>query len=216
MKKNLILFIVLFISCKTSNVVGTFSSRSSPYRFIFRSDSTFRYHYHEGVLYSYSFGHWSKVGKGKIKLESFYKDRTLPLLGTENISSKDSKTVELKIQIPIPDEEKKYYRCLIYINQRLFLEKACDSVSSIIAPSPIKSVQIKITTDVRIPARDNDTLVSSEYHTESLYPKSINLNCRYNDSLFNYRVFNGTVLNFANGKLKFMKYKLVRNLKYKP
>jgi hypothetical protein len=216
MRKYLILLVALFASCRTNNFVGTFSSRVSPYRFILDSDSTFKYHYKEGFLYGYSSGHWSKIGKLKIKLQSFYKDRAMQLNGSENISSDFNKNVELKIQIAIPNEEKNYYRCLIYINQKFFLAKGCDSISSIMAPGPIKNILLKITTDNRIPMRDNDTLITSEYYPKHDYLKSITLNCTYIDSLFNYKVFNGYVLNFSKGNIKYMKYKLFRNLRYKP
>jgi len=203
------------ISCRATNFVGKFSSRISPYRLTFSADSTYKYEYHEGLLYSHSSGRWAIIGKRKIKLRSFYQDLTLPLNGQENISSQPAKDVALNIQIPIPSDVKNYFRCLIYINHRFFVEKTCDSISSVIVPSPVRSVQIKITTDVRTPALDKDTLVSSEYYPKGDYLKSINLSCTYNESFFNYKIFNGDILNFSNGKLKFNNYKLFRNLKYK-
>jgi len=216
MRKYLILIAALLVSCRANNFTGTFSSRNSPYRFTLDSDSTFTFHYKEGLLYSYSFGNWSKVGGKKIKLQSFYKNKIIQLYGNENSSSDFTTNVELKIKTSIPSSDKHNYKCLVFINNKFFIEKTCDSISSIIAPNPIENLWLKITTDERISMRDNDTLVTSEYYPKHNNLKSIDLNCAYNDSLFNFRVFNNHVLNFTNGKFKFMKYKLLKNLKYKP
>lgn len=207
-KKYFFILCIILISCKSTNLTGIYSSNKDPYRFVFSGDSTFRYQYKEGLIYSYSFGSWKKVGNEKIELQSFYNNRALPLVGFEKSLSNTIEPCELKIGISIPDVAKKYYKCLLYIDGRLFKEIHCDSISSIMAPNPIKTVQLKITSDQRIPTRVNDTLITSKYNTNSPYLKQLDLKCSYNDSLFNYKLFNGTILNFTSGKLKFMEYRI--------
>lgn len=209
MRKCIILFIVLLEACASSkNVVGTYASNQSPYQFTIKSDSSFTYQYKFQFAYQYSNGKWKNVGKNKIELQSQFKNKAIPITVKEYTNEHANDSVQLNIESNILSNERKYYQCLIFIDNTFFTQKNCDALSSLIVPTPKRNMYFKLTADARMPARFLDTLTSSTYTLKNKNPYRIDINMSYNDSLFNYKLFNNEVLLINNGKLKYGTLKL--------
>jgi hypothetical protein len=201
----LLFFLVIIYSCSSSvNLSGNYSSSHSPHSFNLNKDSTFSYRYKFEFAYGYSKGTWSKIEGSKILLNSQIKSRVLIVnehaLGS--IGSLDSPSY-FSINVNIPNADRASYRCLIFVNDTLYGKASCDSLSPISIPTSIKDIYFGITAGVTIPARFLDTL-----YTEKMFPKSRTANkdkidISYNDSLFNYRVFNNEILRISKKGLEF-------------
>jgi hypothetical protein len=214
MKRIAVIIIFLIIaSCRTPNFGGVYSSYQSPYSFTLKADSTYTFNYQEGILYKHSFGRWHAKKKGII-FQSFFRNRIIPLSGIDISTDELKESINLSIHIPIPEDRRAYYRCLIYLNDRFFVEKSCDSIADLKIPATVKNVLLKLTADSHIPGIVGDTLTSSHYYTNGNKLKAISLNLFYNDSLFNYQVFNSYTIKSSGRSLNYMKFKLFKDIKH--
>jgi hypothetical protein len=202
--RYLIIIIMLFVSCKSNKtVVGYYVSGKHPYRFTIKLDSTFTYEYSLGPEYQYSNGFWQNISSKKIKLQSFIKDRTIPIVVEERGYDKEvgRGLIMLSISTNIQKQYAEYYKCSIFIDESLYIQKRCDSLSLFKVPAPKLNLYFKLESDVRIPSRFLDELVTSKYSIKNNEFNIINVMFQYNDSLFNYKVFNDVTLRVSNNKL---------------
>jgi hypothetical protein len=206
-KRLLLLYpTILIYSCTPAgNIAGDYSSSKSPYSFIINNDSTFSYRYKFQVAYEYSQGIWKQLSKNKITLTSYTATRLIPLRVQEGSLQKNSEIDDniLSVDVGIPDSEKTYYQCSIFINDTLFRKTSCDSLQLLTIDQKINSLFFSISADERIPTRFLDTLYSEKILFKSANRRKLNIDFVYQDSLFNYRVFNDEVLNVSGTYLKF-------------
>lgn len=199
---NKSLFIVLsslFISCSSGlKLTGVYYDNKSPVTFTIKDDSTFNYRYKFEFDYKYSDGYWSKRGEKKVALTSNLQSKVLPLTVSEyeGINSID-------VSINMPDLEKAYYQCSVFVNDSFFIKKRCDSMTSIFIGKPISSLFFRLNADVRMPTRFLDSLITEKYFSKSNGSKSLKVDILYKDSLFNYKVFSGEILKFTRKGMKF-------------
>lgn len=183
-------FIVVFSACSTlSEISGDYYSSRAPYSFTLNEDSTFIYRYKFEIDYEYSLGKWSKAGKNAVVLNSHYKEKLLQLR-TEY--SNTVKSDDISLNIVTPDFDREYYECLIFVNGALLAKQKCDSIISVTIRKPVEDVYLGFTADRTINPFIGTRILDTVY-TEKLYPQSAFDKCTlrivYNDSLFNYRVF---------------------------
>lgn len=209
MKSCIFGFLLLLGSCTGSrNILGTYASNKSPYQFTLNPDSTFSYQYKFQFEYQYSNGSWKNIGNNKIELQSQLKNKIIPITVKEYTNEHPNDSCQLNIESNILNNEKRYYQCLIFIDNTFFAQRSCDSLSNLIVPAPKKSMFFKLTADTRIPTRFLDTLTSSIYSLKNINVYRIDANMTYNDSLFNYKLFNHAILQINNNKLKYGTLKL--------
>ena len=210
MKKNqynispIVLILFLFCNCSPgSKLSGVYSGNRTYTTFVLKDDSTFSYQYKFEFDYKYSIGKWSRVGKNTISLNSHYKEKLLQLKTEQSIDSSDN----IDLTIITPGFERKYYECLIFINDSLYAKHKCDSVISLSVRKPVENVFLGLTADLKadtiLITRSLDTI-----YTEKFYPKpdtfnKYTLRIAYNDSLFNYKIFNNEILKISRKGLIF-------------
>jgi hypothetical protein len=204
MKLYLVLTALLLLGCfSNKEITGVYSSIKSPFSLTLREDSTFSYRYKFQFAYEYSEGTWSRIGKNKIILNSYTKSRIIPLQVEENFFNEDkSNSNLLSVDVGMPDKEKSFYRCSVYINDTLYSKKRCDSLS-ILVNKPISNFLFAINADEVIPNRFIDTLYTEKFSTKKTIGNKLKVTFLYNDSLFNYRVFNNEVVKVSKKGLKF-------------
>ncbi len=189
----------------SNEISGEYSSRRIPYVFTLNKDSTFFYRYHFQFDNEYSLGRWHKSGKNTVTLNSHYKEKLLRLQVQQdnNINRGDN----VNLNIVTPDFDREYYECLIFVNDTLHAKQKCDSIISVSIKKPVQDVFLGFTAD-----RTADPLLASRLldtlYTEKLYPKSdafdkYTLRIAYNDSLFNYKVFDNEVFKITRKGLIF-------------
>jgi hypothetical protein len=201
MKKILCIFLFLQ-SCYTNNsLVGTYSSNKSPHRFTFNPDSTFYYQYKGHIWRKYSTGYWERLDKHRLKIQSIYPNTFLRLKVDELTNLSDDK-MSVSINIDIPKYERKYYKHILIINDSLPVSMNCDS-SSFVINKNVKNFVYKITADDRVPNRFLDTLTSTKYYLKQINTASINIDVSLVDSLFDYQVFNQTVIKIGKNKIMY-------------
>jgi hypothetical protein len=207
--KSIILYLffaVVLSACFASKEIsGEYSSRRMPYVFNLNKDSTFFYRYRFQFDTEYSLGRWHKSGKNAIALNSHYKEKLLRLKVQQAniIDMSDS----INLSIITPDFNRKYYECLIFVNDTLHAKEKCDSIISVSIRKPVGDIFLGFTAD-----RTVDPLLASRaldtVYTEKLYPKAdtfdkYTLRIIYNDSLFNYKVFDNEIFKITRKGLIF-------------
>ena len=103
----------------------------------------------------------------------------------------------------MPDADKNYYQCMIFINDTLYEKRSFDSIASILITSPVRSIFFKLSTDVRMPTRFMDTLSTDKVIPKFSTANRDKISIVLSDSLFNYRVFNNEVLRVRRKGLRF-------------
>lgn len=207
--KYLVILLFFFSSCSSNRIIGDYASPKEPDQFSIKEDSTFTYQYRLGPHYKYSNGSWQFIGRIKIKLQSVYNSRTIQIIVKEsNNKSLNDSLIALNINTNIPQNKRQYYQCLIYIDDHLNLQKNCDSLSSLNIPHPINTIFFKITADGRLPIRFLDMLSTDKYTLKNNKANQLDVEMMYNDSLFNYQVFNDEIICFSNHKLKYHSLRL--------
>jgi hypothetical protein len=204
MKLYLVLFTFLLSGCfSNKEIAGVYSSSKSPFSLTLRDDSTFSYRYKFQFAYEYSEGTWSRIGKNKIILNSYIKSRIIPLQVEENIFNGDKTDSNiLSVDVGMPDKEKSFYQCSVYINYTLYSKKRCDSLS-VLVNKPVSNFLFAINANEVIPNRFIDTLYTEKFSTKKTIGNKLKVRFLYNDSLFNYRVFDNEVVKVSKKGLKF-------------
>jgi hypothetical protein len=198
--KIYVLLILFLCGCAGGkDISGVYWSDKSPDKLTINKDYTFSYAYRFQFQYKHATGNWSKDGRNKYILNSFIKSKRLPVNVSESEANSDSNFLSIHIQIP----DQTYYICEIFINDRLYEKRRCDSLSMVAFATPINSVFFGITADERIPGRSLDTLYTQVFHPKMASANSMKVNVEFTDSLFNYRIFNNTMIKIANNNLMF-------------
>lgn len=202
-------FIFLLFACSVgTDLSGDYSSRLIPYSVILNKDSTFSYRYKFTFDYEYSFGKWSRLNKNTIVLISHFKEKLLLLKVQQSKMTEGEKS---NLSIKTPDLEREYYECLIFVNDFLYTKEKCDSIISISIKEPIENFYLGLTADRKIDpllaTRALDTLYTEKFISKpSMYGK-YEVEIIYNDSLFNYKVFNHETIKVTRKGLKFYDYR---------
>jgi hypothetical protein len=196
--------LLFLLGCSSSlELSGNYSSGKSPYLFALNKDFTFDYEYKFQFLYQHSHGIWSRVSKNKIVLNSSIQDRSLTLKTWQLDSDKLDISNLFLIKINMPDSDKKYYQCIIYVNDIFYKEKPCDSVDSVSIVFPVKSIQLKLCADSRIPGRFLDTLSTNKFTPQSGTSNRTRIDVTLIDSFFNYRVIKNETLKVTRNGIIF-------------
>jgi len=201
---RLILFSIVVCGCSPSvEVAGNYSSDRSKYQFKLNQDSTFEYGYKFEFAHEHSRGRWTQIGRKRIVLDSYTKSKTIPLRG-QKLSGQDfGKENVFSVRIDIPNAEKQYYQCMVFINDALYEKRSCDSIDTILVPAPVKSIFFKLSADTRMPSRFLDTLCTEKFITQSTTSSQEQLTIIVPDSLFNYRIFDKDTLEVTRKGLRF-------------
>jgi len=205
MKAYYIVFLAFLLSsCISEKIIGTYSNRSLPVKFIIKSDSTYEFKYHQGFQYQYSSGTWRVINKRKIVFQSYLKNKFVEL----NVDEKSEEGVrenqrQLNIESNIANDEKKYYKYLIFTDDKLVKAVACDSANNVILHADFNNILFKITADQRMPSRLLDTLTTENYIIKNKNTNKLNIKLKYQDSLFNYKVFNQEEINFLTRGIRY-------------
>lgn len=141
-----------------------------------------------------------KKGRKEIVLKSQFRDRLLPLTVKETDGVKGGNLINININIP--ETERKFYQCSLFVNDSFFARKNCDSIISIFVLKPILNVSLKLNADERKPTRFLDSLITEKHFFKSINLKKIEINVHYNDLLFNYIVFNDETLKISRHGVK--------------
>lgn len=200
----IVLLIVLLSSCISEKIIGTYSNRNLPVKFIIKADSTYEFKYHQGFQYQYSSGTWKVVNKRKIIFQSYLRNKFVEL----NVDEKSEERVrenqrQLNIESNIANDDKKYYKYLIFTDDKLVKVVACDSANNVILHADFNNILFKITADQRMPSRLLDTLITENYIIKNKNTNQLNIKLKYQDSLFNYKVFNKEEINFLTRGIRY-------------
>src|ERR1700759_396607 len=122
---QLLVAVLLLLSCTVKNIPGNYYSNKKPYSLILDSNQAYYYRYKFQVEYSYSTGTWIKMTSKKIALQSDIKNKTIPF-EVKNLNdasiTKDALNIFV-VDVNIPDEERQHYNCSIYTNDSLLLKQ---------------------------------------------------------------------------------------------
>jgi hypothetical protein len=199
------LCLVLLYGCHPDRqLAGNYWSNKSPYFFSLNRDSTFDYRCKFQFVYQISHGTWHKVAKNKVVLNSSIKDRTLSLNAKELSSDKNDPKNLFYVSINIPDTEKKYYQCMVFVNDNFYEKSNCDSFNSVLVGFPINNIQFKISADPRMPGRLFDTLSTKKFSPQSSTSNKKELEILFSDSLFNYRIFDSDTITLTKKGIRFI------------
>lgn len=194
----------LLCSCSSSiKLPGNYSSKNIPYSFTLNPDSTFDYRYKFEFAYEHSQGKWKKAGRNEIVLTSYIQNKSLPLKVQYLDAHEIGQANFFSVNISMPDTDKNYYQCMIFINDTLYQKRNCDSIDSILITSPVRSIFFKLSTDIRMPTRLLDTLSTDKFIPRSSTANREKISIVLSDSLFNYRVFNKEALRVTRRGLRF-------------
>nr|WP_199157804.1 hypothetical protein [Pedobacter sp. ASV2] len=173
-------------------------------KFIIKADSTYEFKYHNGFQYQYSSGTWKVINKRKIVFQSYLRNRLIELNVDEEIEvGVQDNQRKLNIKSNIANDDKKYYKCLIFTDGKLVKVVACDSVNNVILNADFNNILFKITADQRIPSRLLDTLITKNYIIKNKNTNQLNIKLKYQDSLFNYKVFNREEVNLLTRGIRY-------------
>ena len=230
---TIIYMAVLFFGCSSKiSVVGRYVSKSNPDSFHFNADSTFYYKYNNYHVNQYSSGKWAQLKGKKVVLNSSIQTRDILLkvnqgLDTINTGSSIKLNFETKLDLEnykatifindtlyafkganlivptgltIQEFEKE-----VNVEDVYFRYTRCDSLLSLRLNSPIKSLFLKIIKyEIKSTHLSRFPLQTKKY-ISSTYGKYTNLeiNVSFNDSLFNYRLFNNEKIKIRSKELLF-------------
>lgn len=206
MKIKIIIVVILSLiyllgSCVTSNIKleGSVFSRNANH-FYFYEDSTFLYKFHGYTKYKYSHGRW-EINKNEITLNSELLDKTVPIsvLESDNLSKTG------QINVIIDKENEKDYKCVPFSNAGVLLFDPPKGLYTLNLESLPDSIYFEV---YYLP----DTIYSTRWPNDILKTEIVPLNqskdykliININDSLFNYRIFNNTVLKIRGNKIVFL------------
>lgn len=201
------LFIVFIISAcsATRDIPGEYSSSRIPYSFELNKDSTYAYRYQFTFDTEHSSGKWGILDKNKIMLSSQINNRVLDLNVRGNRSFDNSEGLSFRINTPGFDRQ--YYRCLVFVNEALYANENCDPVVSLRTPKSIQNIYFGFTADRTaasiLASRALDTLYTEKFSSLKDGFNEFEIDVVYNDSLFNYRVFNNEIVEITRKGLKF-------------
>jgi hypothetical protein len=141
-------------------------------------------------------------------LNSGIKSTVIPLSVQESgkIERGLKSTNFLSINVNIPNTNLEDYRCAIFINDTLFQERRCDSLSSILISSSIKDIYFEIRKrpiilkDLRLSV---DPIITNRFFPKSATDNKLQIGIAFNDSLFSYRIFNNEILRVTKRGIRF-------------
>lgn len=198
--------ILLFLLCGCSLKKGVSGKYyKTPNAFQFYSDSTFKYEYKESHLYKYSTGKWKQIDKDFILLNSMKKFGNIPL--DVDYLDKNRELDKNKISITINLEGKgslSDYICRVMLNDKIYTESRCDSLTYFFIKEPIKRLYLQIVNEPIFPVT---TYISFPLVTEVIYPKNtignnINLILTLDTSNFYYKCFDNDTLKVKRNAIK--------------
>jgi hypothetical protein len=194
----------LICGCSVNNnFTGKYMSKNNPNYIQLRRDSTFIFEYRALHLYEHSTGAWQKKEKNSIVLNSKIKSTILPLSVALINETNDYNTISFKLNI-IRNESLADYRCGLYINDKLYCLRSCDSAALMHVNIPIYSMHFILIKEPRV---FNSTYVALPLMTEKYNPTlekgnrpevTVNLN----DNYFYYKAFNNEMLKVMRNGLK--------------
>lgn len=219
MRKYLAFFIFIFSACVNQPHFGVYSSKKNAYKITINKDSTYTFEWlpfeHN---YVHSDGHWKSISKKKLRFQSTFQSKIVPIVYKEDTTLYEPDSVALQINTNIPAESKAYYSLAIFIDEKYFASVKCDSLlSNTSLPLPKQSIYFKIIADGRhIPIASRDTLKTAEYVINKRNISTIHFGININFGLFNYKVINGEIVKFRGHKLiyNFLKLRSYTRKKY--
>ena len=188
---SIVIVVYFFVGCTPAvKIPGTYSGNNSYLTIILDNDSTFSFRYKFEFSREYAEGRWKLLGKSRVVINSNIQNRSLSIKGYDKYNSSLTDGKYLAIDTGIPEDERKFYGCSIFVNDAFLVKKRCDSVSVLKIPDSTMSISVQINADERIPNRFLDSLQTDKYILGSKKSNEVRLEVAYIDSLFNYRVFN--------------------------
>lgn len=192
---------VLLGGCATGiEVSGDYSCKEVCQSFSLNRDATFRFE--DEASSGFSDGHWFKYKGDQVVLNSVIKDRSLPLKTFEFGTHEFGQESLLSFDIGLLPTEKPYYQCLVYVNDTLYQKRNCDSLTTIPIKNEVYSLRFDICGNEKMPGRMHDTLHTELYHPRAVSGNKFQIHILFNDSLFNYRVFDNEVFKVTKKGLR--------------
>ena len=207
MKSVALAIIILTLGCSHKVQYGTYASKKSPHVLTIRKDGTFAYHYHFQFVTWESMGVWTTTNKkNQILLNSSLKQKKFFLKGDASlvkaVNLNGAKCL-LTVDANIPDRQKNEYECLIYINDSIDKKCNCDSIYSLPIYKDVKDIRLRLHSYSSMPGRFFDTLSTSKYAVNSANFNNLKLSIVFDDSLFNYKIFDNKIFTFSKKNIKF-------------
>lgn len=184
-------------------IAGTYASARSPYSFTLRPDSTYSYRYQFEFAHQYSSGTWRSTGSNTIALNSYISDRTLPLKVQEMPAGDSEMGNFFSVSTGVTGPGKEHYRCMVFVNDTLYATVRCDTISHVSVGFPVKSIFFRVSADAGMPSIFLDTLSTEKFRPANGMGNKDKIDIVYNDSLFNYRVFNNEEVKLSKKGLTF-------------
>ncbi|MGZ5221417.1 MAG: hypothetical protein ACXWC7_15115 [Chitinophagaceae bacterium] len=205
MKSATILFLFIIAGCRANREIhGVYNFPNNHATITLQKDSSFIYRYQFEFDSWRSEGKWTSPEKNLVILNSTIKNRTIPLHISElDLQGTNNPDNVLSVDVGMPENEKKFYNCSLYLNDSLYGRKRCDSLKFIIQ-KPINFIRLSLTGDVVIPNRYLDTLFTETYFTQRNTGNKLAIKLGYNDTLFKYRVLENVKLRIARKGLWFV------------
>ncbi|MEA5260239.1 hypothetical protein VB264_20745 [Arcicella aquatica] len=205
MKIIIMLSSILMFSCTEERFYREYISKNKVYAFTFNDDSTFRYNYYRLHEYEYSNGKWYQKNKKEIVLNSFLKGNLLKL-ETEKYTTTKEVINEMFFDFRFNKIKAEDCECTIYLNDKLYTTKRCDSLSVIQEKLPIQSIQLYI---FKVNYTDSYRYSLKPLKSATFYPFNVQSNfikfhIDVEDSYFSYRAFNDIIINLKRNKIYYL------------
>lgn len=201
---SILIVVWFFVGCSpTGKIPGTYSGNSSYMTIILNSDSTFSYRYKFEFSREHAEGRWGLIGNSIVVINSYIKDRAIPIKGDEEHNGSLAEGKHLTINTDMPKSENGFYTCSVFVNDTFFIKRRCDSIDGLKVPDRTASLFIRIKADERIPGRFLDSLETQKYILKDRRSNQVKLSIENFDSLFNYRIFDNVHVRVSKKGIQF-------------
>jgi hypothetical protein len=185
------IFIFFLISgCSVDgHLVGKYASKDNS-SFQFRSDHTFLNEYKEGEHVKYSSGTWTRVSEDTIVINSEIRTINIPL-GLTFLDSSRANAIDLSIDLRIDKGlALANYRCYIFVNNKYYNDKSCDSISALHIKEPVYTLSLIFSKELHNSSKQFFPVNSDTLKFDKPLKRDIKLRATFDDIFFEYNPFN--------------------------
>jgi hypothetical protein len=185
-----ILIIFIISGCSVDNrLIGKYASKDNS-SFQFKANHTFLNEYKEGEHAKYSSGNWRRVSEDTIVINSDIRTINVPLVLTLLDSSKTN-TISLSLDLKIDSGlELTNYRCYIFVNNKYFSDKSCDSISSLLINEPVYTLNFIFSKEPHSYPKQYFPINSDTLKFDRPLKHNLQLKASFEDIFFEYNPFN--------------------------
>ena len=200
---GLTLFLVFSCNSTLQTIIGVYSEPQNPYKIELFKDSTFRYY---GLYSEYSSGKWFRRSNNCIVLNSEIKEILVPLKIKREYTESD--TCKIDVKVKVIGQKENDYECIPLTSNKIITKEPVRG-SYIFIPAQSNNdicfdiwrvpylIKNTVHLNERNPIKTEKIILNSKQH------EHITIDIYFNDSLFDYKIFNETKVSIKDKKLRF-------------